>query len=221
MSKDAKHERRGFGQKHNNLFGPGPNIHLNACVGRNGGPADFYRYAFGYFDAGDRLVRSLQEDPALVDCVIYPLVHLYRHGIETVLKHLGRQLPFLCGDTAEIKLTHKLLDNWVLVRPYLQQLGADAETLDRVGEKLQEIVEIDPNGETFRYPEAIDGTLHLQDTSLINVEVFAEEMEWLASFFKDVCYHAEDLFDAKCEAVQEQREMEREMADSHGSGDSH
>jgi hypothetical protein len=189
--------------KQNGLFRSGPNIRLNACVGRNGGPADFYRYAFGYFEAGERLAKSLQEDSALVDCVIYPLVQVYRHGIETVLKHLGKELAFLLDETEEIKLTHKLLDNWKVVRPYLRKLGVEAKMLNRVARKLKALVEFDPNGETFRYPEARDGTLHLQDTSLINVEVFGKEMNWLAGFFKDCCFATEDLFDKKVEAMQE------------------
>ena len=122
-----------------------------------------------------------------------------------------------CDGKAQIKLTHKLLDNRALVRPYLQQAGADPKTLGRVAEKLRESHEIDPNGETIRYPEAKDGTLHLQGTSLINVEVFAEEMEWLTGFFKGPCYHAEDLFDAKCEAPQEQLEPEGEVAAYYGN----
>jgi hypothetical protein len=198
MSKDQ--QEGGVGPKHNSLFRPGPNFHLNACVGRNGGPADFHRYAFGYFEAGERLVKSLQEDHASVDLLIYPLVHLYRHGIEAVLKHLGRELPILCNEKATVKQTHKLLDNWASVRHHLQQLqAADAKTLDSVEEKLKEIVEIDPNGETFRYPKAKDGKMHLQETSIINAEVFAEEMQGLVEFFENACTIADAMFDAECE----------------------
>src|SRR5262245_9827146 len=110
--------RRGFvevgcGQGHNSLFCPGPNWKLNACVGRNGGPAGFERYARGYFEAGARLVKSLQEDPRGVDLVIYPLVMNYRHGIEAALKHIARVLPALCDVTREGKRktpNHKLMD---------------------------------------------------------------------------------------------------------------
>lgn len=67
------------------LFSPGRNMQLNACVGKNGGPAGVDRYASGYFEAGARLVKSLQDEPSRVDCVIYPLVMVNRHGIETAL----------------------------------------------------------------------------------------------------------------------------------------
>ncbi len=206
----------GFGRVHNSLFRPGPNMKLNACVGKNGGPAGFDRYAGGYFEAGKRLVKSLQEDPWDVDSLIYPLVMVYRHGIETALKHLGKMLPFVCDETAEIKLTHRLMDNWKLVRRCMEKLGEDPKGLSQIESKLKELLQIDPNGETFRYPEAKDGTPHLQDTSLINVEVFGEEMAFLAQFFEGSCYWADHLLEYKCEAVQDERAAEKEMLDYYG-----
>ncbi len=78
-----------FGRKENDLFSGGNDTDLNACVGWNGGPADFGRYAQGYFEAGERLVKSLRRDPYEVDGVIYPLVMVYRHGVEAMLKQLA------------------------------------------------------------------------------------------------------------------------------------
>lgn len=209
-----------FGGKHNNLFRPGPNWHLNACVGRNGGRADYLRYATGYFEFAKRGMASLQDDPLEVDLVVYPLVYNYRHGIELILKHLAHTLPFLCDEKAEAKLTHKLLDNWELIRKYLKKLDADEGELDRVEATLGNLVEIDENGETFRFPtDRKETVLHLQDTSLINVEVFAMQMEELAQFFTGCCDWAGALRDAKCEWLQEQRETEREMAEYYRGDD--
>jgi len=200
MSKQRKRfYQDGFGNRHNSLFSPGPNFHLNAGVGKNGGPAGLTRYARGYFEAGARLVKSLQEDPLEVDWLIYPLVMVYRHGIETALKHLGKVLPALCDETAEVKLTHRLMDNWKVVRRYLEQIEVEAEEIEQVESKLTEFVQIDPNGETFRYPESRDGTRHLQDTSLINVEVFGEGMRYLSTFLEGCCDWADHLYDQKCE----------------------
>src|SRR5689334_20004211 len=103
----------------NSLFRSGPDSHLNACVGRNGGPADLARYATGYFDAGARLIRSLEDDHSWVDCLVYPIVMLYRHAIEVALKCLAKKIPPLFDDHAELRMTHKLIDNWAIVRPLL------------------------------------------------------------------------------------------------------
>src|SRR2546423_1882738 len=113
--------------KHNSLFGPGSDWELNACVGKNGGPADFQRLAWGYFDAGNRLVKSLKKDSTGIDGVIYPVVNIFRQGIELYIKHLCRDLPFLCGKQADIKLTHKMLDNWRIARAFLDELAGDSK----------------------------------------------------------------------------------------------
>lgn len=209
-----------FGRKHNSLFRPGQNMRLNACVGKNGGPAGFDRYASGYFEAGARLVASLKENSASVDCLIYPLVMLYRHGIETTLKHLVRILPLICDKEAEVKLTHNLLDNWIIVRRFLSELDAGEEGLDDVEALLKDFVEIDPRGETFRYPEDTRRNRLLQDTSLINVEVFGEGMALVAMYLEGSCYWADQLEEAKAEALRWELEIEhdhaRDIADHYG-----
>lgn len=206
----------GFGGKHNSLFRPGPNAKLNACVGRNGGPANLSRYATGYFDAGARLIKSLQDDQHWVDCLVYPVVMVYRHAIEIALKHLAKKIPPLFRKESNLNLTHKLLDNWMIIRPLLRQLGLKNEELDPIEQKLYEFIQIDPYGETFRYPEARDGSLQLQETSLINLEVFGEEMKLLSDFFEGCMYWLEDVYERKAEEVQEQREREREVAECMG-----
>jgi hypothetical protein len=194
---------------HNSLFRPGPNWKLNACVGRNGGRAGFDRLALGSFVAGARLVKSLQEDPQEVDLVIYPLVVTYRHGIECALKHMARVLLSLCGVPSEDKPkkpNHKLMDDWNLIRPLLAEVEVSEEELERVEATLKEIVEIDPNGTSFRFPNALNGTVSLEHTTLINVEVFGERMARLAEFLEN-CWGWVD------HRYEEKREYEAYMGD--------
>jgi hypothetical protein len=214
MSKEQKRSVEvGFGEGHNSLFRPGPNFLLNACVGRNGGWAGFDRLARGYFEAGARLVRSLQDDPRGVDLVIYPLVMNYRHGIESALKHMAKVLPALCDEPPESKAkkkpNHKLMDDWNLVRHLLAKVEVNEEELEQVESTLKEMVEIDPNGTNFRYPKALDGTVSLEDTTLINVEVFGERMAHLAEFLENCWEWVDHLY-------AEKREYERYMADHLG-----
>jgi hypothetical protein len=210
MAKRPVFDHGPFGKKHNNLFRPGPNMRLNACVGKNGGPAGFDRYANGFFAAGARLVASLKEDPWEVDLIVYPLVVTYRHGVEVALKHLCHVLPGLCDEKADVKLTHRLLDNWKTVRRLLEHLGEGCDDITRVDAALKDIVEIDPRGENFRYPLAKDGTRVLQDTSLINVEVFGAEMDFVARFFEGCCCWADHLWECKCDQMAWEREIQQE-----------
>jgi hypothetical protein len=185
--------------KPNTLFGPGPSGWLNACVGRNGGFPGFHRIACGYFEAGEILVKRLQEDSRHLDCLIYPLAQTYRHGIETMLKELVPLLTRLCEESDKVRLTHKLIDNWNIARKHLIALEVEQSEFADVDWILADLVEIDATGETFRYPHARDGSPHLETTRLINMEVFADGMTLLKEFF-DACHcWATEMLDRKLE----------------------
>jgi hypothetical protein len=201
----------GESKGHNSLFCPGPNMLLNACVGRNGGFPGFDRYARGYFEAGARLVESLQDDPTGVDLVIYPLVMNYRHGIEAALKHMMQLVPAFCDKPSKgtpkhkhnrkHKPNHLLMNDWKLVRRLLASLGVVGDDeLEQVEGTLTEFVEIDPNGTSFRYPKALDGKVSLQDTTLINVEVFGERMADLADFLANSWEAVDHLYAEGCKS---------------------
>ena len=78
--------------KQNDLFrGENTQYHLNACVGKNGGPWKLFDYAYGYFHAADLAVESLVENPMRVDVAIYQIAYMYRHAVELSLKSLTWQ----------------------------------------------------------------------------------------------------------------------------------
>ena len=191
--------------KHNDLFSPGASVHLNACGGWNGGPADFGRYAKGYFTAGAMLVKCLQEQSMDVDLVIYPLVMNYRHGVEDMLKQLAATVSFLCTGKREVCFTHKLIDNWAIVRRYLPDIDVPQEDIDQAEATVKDLVEIDPTGETFRYPLSSKGERHLEETSLINVEVFGRGMAVLADSLESWCGWAAQNLEWKAEMESEMR----------------
>ena len=186
-------------RKHNSLFGPGPNGLLNACVGRNGGFPGFDRIARGYFEAGGILVKRLQQDRGHLDFLIYPLVQTYRHAIETMLKHLVPLLSRLRDESDEMQYTHQLVDNWEIVRKHLIALEVEETEFADVDRVLTDLVEIDATGETFRYPQARDGSRHLVETTHINVEVFAEGMTVLERFFDGCSCWASEMLNQKLE----------------------
>ena len=192
--------RRGtFGRKENNLFSGGANCDLNACVGRNGGPADFGRYAQGYFEAGERLVRSLRRDHYGIDGLIYPLVMIYRHGVEAMLKQLAVMSSVLVEKKREVHFTHKLTDNWAVLRRCLPQLDVPQQDIDGADAIIEDLIEIDPNGESFRYPISGKGNLHLEDWSLINVSVFSKGMTRLTDFLNNCYWYLADMSYARAD----------------------
>jgi hypothetical protein len=162
--------------KQNAIFNTGRDFCLNACVGINGGPYVLADYAKGYAMATYRIAESLKESSAYVDLVIYPLVFNCRHSVELYLKHLIDLISYIESTAEKISWTHKLTDNWLRVNQilvkYLNEFDVPIDLLDSITKFVNNLVEIDPKGEAFRYPHARDRVKFLQETSIINVETF-------------------------------------------------
>jgi hypothetical protein len=195
---------------HNSLFRPGDIelSYLNACVGPNGGPYKLEDYAEGYFEAGRRLlgsfVKEMNGEAVVVnykiDLLIYPLVFLFRHGIELSIKSLCRKFAELWNENEKIALTHNLSDNWVRAQEYMNRDSSyNRELIDEVDTILKDFLAIDPDGQRFRFPEARDGQSHLQDISLVNLVVFDEAMAKVVSAFDFWLDRLEDQEIAKAE----------------------
>jgi hypothetical protein len=172
--------------KHNDLFGPGDNWNYNACVGTNGGPYNEMAYALGYFEAAERLAKSVEENRRLLDLVIYPLAFTNRHGIELALKHLAKQLPALWDEEPFELPKHTLMEHWDRTRPYLERDASfdPLHTVPMVDAALKDFVEIDPSGEAFRFPASRSGSRFLQDSSMLNILVFNETMQSVRTCFR-------------------------------------
>lgn len=187
--------------KQNRLFSGGPNSSLNACVGNNGGPYGLTDYARGYMKAGRRLADSLKKSSLYVDSVVYPLVFVYRHAVELFLKQLATYLPLLSDDKSNVALTHKLTDNWCKTKECLLRYESTFDPDDRliafVDAVIMDLVEIDPDGQAFRFPHARNESKFLEKTSLINVEVFADAMDSVGEALDFWIYAAADMLEAK------------------------
>ena len=189
--------------KQNSLFQGDPSrIRFNACVGKNGGPYDFYDYGNGYFKATKRLVESLEErtNRNPVDIMVYPIGYLFRHGIELNLKYFADVLPHLLSEKKALKFTHKLEDNFKLVKTYfirIPYISLDELKIERAEKILREFLEIDPSGEVFRFPKNKKGKSHLQNTTLINLLVLGEAMEELMEIFEYWFYCTDTLLEIK------------------------
>lgn len=178
-----------FKYHQNDLFRSGTNYKLNACVGENGGPYTYLDYSRGYFMAANNQLSSILNDSAYIDILIYPLCYTYRHAIELSLKYLAKVLPLVLETNSEIKQTHKLDDNWQIIRPGItalrHRLNKDLANVEFVDKILADFLSIDPTAEIFRFPENKKGNLHLQHISLINVEVLGSQMHHLSSVFSE------------------------------------
>lgn len=153
----------------------------------------------GYFRAAERLGNSLREDTAYVDTIVYPLAFLYRHGTELSLKWLARNLSALYLGNEGLHLTHKLYDNWRSVRGLLERdpIIFDTPAVAFVDVALKDFLDFDPNGEPFRYPEARNGRLYLQEARIVNIEVLSKAMGKVGEIFDFWFGRVDDVCEAR------------------------
>ncbi len=171
------------GQK---LFVQGDDWRNNAMLGWTHFPLDLY--ASGYKDAADALLSALSQRKASLDSVIYPLVFLYRQGLELQLKMI---LPLARRMTdAPIKLDHRhgLMPLWAELRSLLEVLDPrenDAE-LPAIEDFIRQLDEVDPQSFAFRYPTDKKGEVSLPEITHINVRHLGEIMDSVFLMFTGI-----------------------------------
>src|SRR4051812_15553279 len=92
------------------LFMEGEDLHNTAMLGWMNFPWELY--AAGYKDAADALVQALMSRHASLDSAVYPLVFLYRQGLELELKVMVRFARRLLGLQRKTDHGHALMPLW-------------------------------------------------------------------------------------------------------------
>lgn len=196
------------------LFGPNEkDWHLNACI-QHWGEVN-HAYKVGFRTAALQLTEQMCEQPINQDSIIYPIVYLYRHHVELMLKDIFR----LAADLLEVSISggqekhlgrHDLAQLWSMVRPMLDPICekeggkplpvADLEGIDAY---MGQLNAHDPKGESFRYARSRDATRTLgSDLVHINIRSFATEMEKLADYLDGLENWLGMLVDGRNEAIE-------------------
>lgn len=169
-------------QPANPLFTNGPDVHLNACVGDNGGRKDLYDYGRGFVEAGHAIINAAEHRLIFVDLSIYPAAFSYRHGVELLLKHLIGALGAALGTKQDFPRNHGI-DNLIAkvleINAQIDPSIMEAEAPGRVAELVGHFHDIDATNQVFRYPIGTKNEQHLADYKLINVAVLRAYMEEL------------------------------------------
>ena len=154
---------------------------FNACVGNNGGPYDLYDYAHGYFEATRLLFQEAQKPGIIIDTIVYPICQTFRHAIELYIKYLISSLGKIVGSKKQFETNHSLKENWDSARSLLKtsRIKIEDDDVAYFTKIIQAIMEVDPRGEIFRYPENIKGDQHLKEWSVINLVVLQNNYDRL------------------------------------------
>jgi DNA-binding transcriptional MerR regulator len=172
------------------LFSYGDNTSANACVGTNGNGQTYWNYADGFYLAYKNIYDYLRHNYYCeIDTLIFPLIYNARHAVELYMKKLIYDLIELRTPVAipnKVKLTHSL----ITIFGYLEGLLAQdqrflEENISTAKSLVTELDGFDLTGATFRYPETKDGNIHLENVSIINVDVFNDGFESLISILEE------------------------------------
>jgi hypothetical protein len=202
------------------LFGPGDDYNTNACIA-HWHEVDFV-YTSGFRRAGLRLAEHVCETGSEQDFLIYPIVYLYRHHVELILKAIVRIAAALL-DQELTEGDHKALGRhdlgrlWEITRPLLNPVCAlvpnppfPEDDLQGIDSYIRQLHEHDPDGQHFRYastkPKRSDRRRTAAsipslkpDLKLVNIRAFAHAMEKLADYLEGIEGWFGDLQDAKAE----------------------
>lgn len=201
------------------LFGPGEEFQTNACLAQ--WDAD-WAYSRGFRTAGRRLAEQVCDSGHDQDTLIYPIVYLYRHHVELVLKAIIKTASALLdreltdGDRKALG-GHDLARLWAAARPLLNPVCTrepnrpfPEDDLLGIDSYIRQLHEHDPSGESFRYatrkPKLGDrrgttaGTPSLSsDLRLVNIHAFAYAAEKLADYLDCIEFWFIELEDAKAD----------------------
>lgn len=162
-------------QKNQTFRGASPSW-ANACVGNNGNPS-YVEYSNGFSNAANLLIDQVIKDRSIhlyTDHFVYPVCFNMRHSVELRLKGAideiikiakikGKVLAFNSSSSHDINII------W-------NYFKSESEAIDKryisINQKIEptilDIAEIDPTGQTFRYPFSNSSQKHLTNVSNIN-----------------------------------------------------
>jgi hypothetical protein len=191
-----------------------PDWHNNACLKvrrDNDEPA----YIEGYRRGARYLVQLVNENARDQDYLVYPIVFLYRHHIELILKtiiytalDILREAP-----TKEIKKRletgHHLDDLWSDAKLLLSRVNYLAgwedisiDTIEGIDSHIRQLTDIDEKSFTFRYARSKAGAS--KPVNHINLRHFSETIE-------KSCGHLETIDMALGHLLEESLEYQADM----------
>lgn len=154
------------------------------------------------------------------DIFVFPVVYLYRHGIEVNLKsivHVGIGLKFLKKEDVEEDLKwHNLAALWNHAKKLLlyRWSSSDPAPLKATEAVINELHQADPNGQVFRYAANKDGKRHRYEKlpDHISVAKLKKTMDGVFNFLEATWSALEDDLQNECQMRAEwEAEMRSEM----------
>lgn len=193
----------------------------NACLNvmRNG---DAYAYKAGYRRGAEVLIDYVGQSGRDQDFLVYPIVFLYRHHIELMLKRIIRRAPYLIDEELteqgkrhlEKHRLDLLWDDLKTMMPAICKAAGwsklDAADIHGIDNYIRQLSKLDADSFSFRYSHSKQGQPSLPGSLRhINLRHFGDLMGRLADYLYGIDEAVSWMTETKAE-------MEAEYADDAG-----
>lgn len=153
--------------------------HNNACL--NYMPDHGTAYTEGYRRAADILIGHIDASGRDQDFLVYPVLFLYRHHIELLIKQIIGLALALAEDPDKHqykKDDHNLNTLWALAQKLLLEVDDSYRSSDfrLIKAVVKELHNADMRATDFRYARRNDGTRSLEGIHYVNTRRFGEKM---------------------------------------------
>lgn len=181
-------------QGQNRMFRGADPTWANACVGDNGNPS-FVEYAKGFSTAANLLIEKVLDSQSIeysVDELIYPICFNMRHSVELRLKGTVSSLERLSEHRKRLpkfdfETSHDLGKIWQFIKEHSVELDKRYSSyVVLLDAYISNLADVDPTGQTFRYPTNQESEKHLTDVSVINVVVLKESFSALEELLDEL-----------------------------------
>ncbi|OKW89086.1 hypothetical protein AWP85_01595 [Escherichia coli] len=176
--------------------------HNNACL--NYMPDHGTAYTEGYRRAADILINHIDESGRDQDFLVYPVLFLYRHHLELLIKQIIGLALALAEDPDKHqykKDDHNLNNLWPLAQKLILEVDDSYRPSDFkiVKEVVKALHQADERATDFRYAKRNDGTRSLEGIHYVNPRRFGEKMGEASDLLDGVDNGLRYLLDCKAE----------------------
>ena len=176
--------------------------HNNACL--NYMPDHGTAYTEGYRRAADILIGHIDASGRDQDFLVYPVLFLYRHHLELLIKQIIGLALALAEDPDKHqykKDDHNLNNLWPLAQKLILEVDDSYRSSDfrLIKAVVKELHNADMRATDFRYARRNDGTRSLEGIHYVNTRRFGEKMGAASDLLDGVDNGLRYLLDCKAE----------------------
>lgn len=183
----------------------------NACLNVMGN-GDAYAYKAGYRRGAEVLIDYVCQNGRDQDFLVYPIIFLYRHHVELMLKRIIKSVPYLIdtrlNDEQKQHLKKHRLDLlWGDLKAMLPAVckaagweEIDDAHIEGLDDYIRQLSQMDADSFSFRYSHSKKGKQALpRNLKNINLRHFGELMGRLANYLYGIDEAVSWLFETKAE----------------------